>query len=41
MSRRTWEPVRVEREDERVTMSYLRGDLMDYRRDPRGRRRKS
>lgn len=41
MSRKTWDPVRVERADERVTMSYHRGDLMDYRRDPRRRRKKS
>lgn len=40
MSRRTWRPVHVERADEKLTMSYHRGTLQDFRHDPRrGKRR--
>jgi len=41
LSRRTWRPVHVEREDEKLTMSYHRGTLQDYRHDPRRGRRRS
>ncbi len=38
MSRRTWRPVHVEREDQKVQMKYHRGSLQDFRMDPRKRR---
>lgn len=41
LSRRTWRPVHVERADEKLTMSYHRGTLQDFRHDPRRGRRRS
>lgn len=40
LSRHTWRPVHVERDDERVKMRFRRGDLTTYRYETRHRRRR-
>jgi hypothetical protein len=41
MSRRTWRPVEVQREDEQVNLRYRRGALQEYRLETRRRSSRS